>query len=183
MRHVEKHGPYDGVFGFSQGAFMAATLCNRTIWQGLFGLPACPFSFCIVSNSALSSLSTACRVVQADGKTLRPLALPVKQDVVASLHLIGARDRYRRDSEQNAEAFSDTTSYVHAEGHELPSSLMHDEALHKTLDAFFQRFSVSSGIHQAQRKPPAPLLEPQEVQRLAKAYGDEPPARLGWVGF
>ena len=48
---VKEHGPYDGVYGFSQGGFMAAALCNRTIFAGLFGLPSSPFRFAILSHA------------------------------------------------------------------------------------------------------------------------------------
>ena len=38
MGCVAQHGPYDGIFGFSQGALMATILSSRSCFEGLFGL-------------------------------------------------------------------------------------------------------------------------------------------------
>ena len=59
MGAVRAHGPYDGLFGFSQGALLATILSSPLCYEGLFGLDACPWRFVICANAggtkALSS--------------------------------------------------------------------------------------------------------------------------------
>ena len=50
------------------------------------------------------------------------------------------RCRFRAASEGYATLFDDSTTYVHACGHEIPMRLRDDEALLKALDDFFRRF-------------------------------------------
>ena len=74
--------------------------------------------------------------------TMARLQLPVPASDAASLHLIGAKDwLHAPDSRIHAALFEASTVYTHAEGHELPMRIMHDEALHEALAAFFGRFS------------------------------------------
>jgi len=68
------------------------------------------------------------------------LALPVPASDAASLHLIGTRDWWRSESEEHARCFEDSTTYVHAHGHEIPMRLMGDEKLKQELGRFLQRF-------------------------------------------
>lgn len=50
LDHIAAHGPYDGVYGFSQGALMATLLCSTTVWRGVGGLSECPFRFAILDE-------------------------------------------------------------------------------------------------------------------------------------
>ena len=120
----QKHGPYDGIYGFSQGGFMAAALCNRAVYHGLFGLAECPFRFAILGCSALAHVLRTVEVVNGD--TLARMVLPVPASDAASLHIIGQTDWHRSASEDNARLFADSTSYVHGHGHEMPMKLMND---------------------------------------------------------
>ena len=47
MWYIARNGPYDGLFGFSQGAVLVTALSSAESWRGLFGLDACPWEFCI----------------------------------------------------------------------------------------------------------------------------------------
>ena len=152
---IEAHGPYDAIYGFSQGAFMAACICNQTVWKGLCGLDRCPVRGAILANSALANTLRSVEIAQADvrqvgttscsGKCLgcslctnahARMTLPVGREV-ASLHLIGECDWWRSASEAMATTFERSESYVHAHGHELPMALKNDAALTASLHRFF----------------------------------------------
>jgi len=142
MALVEARGPYDGIYGFSQGGFMAAALCNRSVWQSMFGLEKCPFRFAILACSALDSVLASCEVpIGADGGRAK-LKLPVEPGI-PSLHLIGESDWHRSASHGMAKHFEDSRTYVHASGHEIPMRLQLDEKLGQLLSEFFGRFSAA----------------------------------------
>lgn len=167
MAVVKAHGPYDGVYGFSQGGFMAAALCNQSVWHGMFGLAECPFKFAVLACSALESVLTSCEVplLGTDGPTRTKLTLPIPSNV-ASLHLVGESDfLHRSASRANAKHFVDSKTYVHASGHEVPMRLMQDEALRTLLHEFFGRFSDAT-------PPPRPLSPPEHSYRSSGYYGD-----------
>ena len=189
MALIAKCGPYDGVYGFSQGGFMAAALCNRTVWSGMFGLSECPFRFALLANSALDDLMRTCEVAQSDGSSAK-LALPIGRDV-ASLHLIGQRDHIRDASEGNASHFADAVRYTHDSSHEIPMRLQQDAELQATLASFFSRVSTAPGRpdevlpqagnvpQSAQPAQPAAPAEPlphaltaETRERLRQQYGD-----------
>lgn len=142
MALVQARGPYDGIYGFSQGGFMAAALCNRSVWHGMFGLDKCPFKFAILACSALDSVLSSCEVPLESGQGLCKLELPVGQDV-PSLHLIGESDWHRSASHGMAKHFEDSCTYVHASGHEIPMRLQLDEKLAQLLSEFLGRFSAA----------------------------------------
>ena len=50
--HIASHGPFDGAFGFSQGAAVVALLCEEAVHRSL-GLDAPPFGFLVLVCSAL----------------------------------------------------------------------------------------------------------------------------------
>ena len=135
VKVIEAHGPYDGVYGFSQGATLAAMLCNRTVWHGLFHLDECPFRFAILSNGALGeSWMRACEIAGAGA-----LEFPIE---VPSLHLIGETDWVRPQSESLAKLFNNRMTHLNAVGHEIPARLKMARHLHTVvLQAFFQRFT------------------------------------------
>ena len=181
MSVVEKHGPYDGIYGFSQGAMMAAALCNRTVFSGLLGLSACPFRFAILANSALASTLRNLEIAQTppDGESepdgqrdlASHLALPVPASDAASLHLIGTRDWWRSESEEHARCFEDSTTYVHAHGHEIPMRLMGDEKLKQELGRFLQRFDPQQSGPRQIRAGSGAVDEPVQTE-IREAWED-----------
>lgn len=143
MAVVREQGPYDGIYGFSQGAFTATTFCNPTVWRGRFGLDTCPFRFCILANAGLSDSLTTCSVAQApqqhEKKPLRAmLAFPMN---LPSVHLVGAKDWYKSSQTRNATLYERAVTYEHAYGHEIPLNLQHDHNLVSTLTRFLGAFT------------------------------------------
>ena len=167
MSVYAKHGPYDGIYGFSQGGFMAAALCNPTVYNGLFGYEQCPFRFAILACAALSDTLTQVEVAQrppaatdepVDAKAVKavaPLQLPVASSTCASLHIIGQRDWVKSSSLAHVKHFEDSTSYTHAYGHEMPMKLYEDEKLIAIVRGFLGRFMLHA-------PPPTPAMSYSE---------------------
>ena len=136
MRLIEKRGPYDGIYGFSQGGALATLLCSRVVWNGLCGLDACPFKFAMIANSALgASWLSTCEIA-----TLGCPSLPIPASDVASFHVIGSKDKIRDDSKSISQACDDRVVYHTPVGHELPGTLQLEQQLHYALEQFLDRF-------------------------------------------
>ena len=148
MAAVSKYGPYDGIYGFSQGAFMCSVVCNPAVWRGRFGLDRCPFDFAILANAGLSDSLRSCKVAQArasGGEPEAALELPL---TIPSLHLIGALDPYYRSQKSLAsDLYTYAHTHVHAEGHELPLKLVQDVQLTEALAGFLKPFAESKRLH------------------------------------
>ena len=140
MWYIEKHGPYDGIFGFSQGAVLVSILSTSTCWRGLFGLDACPWRFAICANAGGTSFIKGLRLAQADGESCA-LSLPIS---LPSLHIVGRWDFHARASRQLVSQYDGSlaTVYPHAHAHELPMPLAHDHALFETIRDFLRAVSL-----------------------------------------
>eukprot|EP00966_Prymnesium_polylepis_P326738 7382642-Prymnesium_polylepis.2 len=140
MWYIAHHGPYDGLFGFSQGALLVSVLSSEQSWRGLFGLESCPWKFCICACAGGAHFLEGLQLAQAHGKPA-PITTPVR---VPALHLVGKFDLFhRRSSETLAASYysADSSSiYVHAHGHELPMPLADDKKLQSRLREFLSRF-------------------------------------------
>ena len=135
---IRRYGPYDGVYGFSQGGFVAALLLNPVVWRGLLKLEACPFDFAILSCAALGDFLPKCEIVQATGDRRVRLELPYAPSV-QTLHLIGRHDPEADEGRRMRTYFDSPVVYTHEGGHEVPARLLNDERLRATLDAFFEQ--------------------------------------------
>lgn len=148
MEVVETRGPFDGIYGFSQGGAVVAMLSNEMVWKGLLGGSSCPWSFVVC----------ACAVAPAYAQHLWPSssspALPDGPDALplSSLHIMGQQDPLLPSSRAVQAAFDpdQAFSHVHASGHELPMTLCRDQDLTQTLEAFCtaQRSILRGGIRQ-----------------------------------
>lgn len=157
MATIQQHGPFDGLYGFSQGALVVTMLSSETVWRGLFGLDACPWRFVICANAGGTGQVERMMVAQAPkagagagaaeeeaaeeaaAAVLAPIATPVK---LPSFHLLGQRDYYYMGDQQALlSMYEAPASYSHAAGHELPLTLTTDESLTKALDVFLSRFA------------------------------------------
>ena len=141
MSCVREHGPYDGLFGYGQGAVLATILSSPLCYRSLFGYESCPWRFVVCANAGGTRVLSAHGLVgdettPALAATLgrRPLALP-------SLHLISAKDAQRADSLELRALYAPAlaTSFVHPFAKELPAKLRQDAALTEALATFFTR--------------------------------------------
>ena len=138
LRYVERHGPYDGLYGFSQGAALVSLISRPGMIDALGGCAVRPWSFVILGCGVhLGDEAAAALCATA------PIALP-------SLHLIGRWDLLcRTGSERLAEQYTAPTVYTHDWGHSLPAGLMADAECAATVRTFImaqqQAALVASG--------------------------------------
>lgn len=138
LRYVERHGPYDGLYGFSQGAALVSLISRPGMIDALGGCAVRPWSFVILGcgvHLGDEAAATLCATA--------PIALP-------SLHLIGRWDLLcRTGSERLAEQYTTPTVYTHDWGHSLPAGLMADAECAATVRTFImaqqQAALVASG--------------------------------------
>ena len=138
LRYVERHGPYDGLYGFSQGAALVSLISRPGMIDALGGCAVRPWSFVILGcgvHLGDEAAATLCATA--------PIALP-------SLHLIGRWDLLcRTGSERLAEQYTAPTVYTHDWGHSLPAGLMADAECAATVRTFImaqqQAALVASG--------------------------------------
>lgn len=145
LAFIARHGPYDGLYGFSQGANLAAILSAPGIAEH-FGHEV-SWSF-VVCACGVDASNAAAREILYGGAAAERAAAEGDDDPfgpgaakVPSLHLIGRKDGYRASSLRAAQCFRSPTVCYHDEGHELPPSLARDPAFHETTRAFFERVS------------------------------------------
>ena len=108
--HVQQHGPFDGAFGFSQGAAVITILSDARVWKEM-GLRAAPWRFVVL----------ACGV----DYLVREHTSVAVSCTVPSLHLLGDADPFLMESELLLGRFSDRVGVAlrHPFGHALPLEL------------------------------------------------------------
>ena len=117
LAYIERYGPYDGLYGFSQGAAVVTALSKPGVAEGFGSKRTWRFVIC------------ACGVPPPGDGTVD---LPSPQ-------ISGARDPFRSASKALAGVYDDPVLLEHAGGHELPLKLRHDARFKDVLDAFFDR--------------------------------------------
>lgn len=125
--HLQRHGPYDGLLGFSQGAGLAAVLTGlQSRGHLLQDVPA-----------------FKCVVLVAGFKSREPLHAPAFEVPIAvpSVHLIGELDAMRAAGLQLLPQFQNPVHIAHRRGHVIPR-LSRDEI--QELRAFLER--VQTGV-------------------------------------
>ncbi|XP_013701770.3 esterase OVCA2-like [Brassica napus] len=126
--YMIKHGPFDGLLGFSQGAFLSAAL-PRMQEQGkaLTKVPKVKF-LVLISGGKIPGLRFG-QPKAAVGAFSSPVRCP-------SLHFIGERDFLKTEGEVLVESFVEPVVIRHTSGHTIPK--LETEA-EETVLSFFQR--------------------------------------------
>ena len=126
VEHVESSGPYDGAYGFSQGAGILTLLSHQAVWTASGGSAASfpPWRFVIIGCGHDGLLAN-----RFPSPTQPPkLSLP-------SVHIIGAKDPFAPNSRALAELYVDAKLLEHEEGHTIPLSAI-DGDLAATVNRF-----------------------------------------------
>lgn len=111
VSHIEEHGPYDGVYGFSQGCCMIAMLSDPTVWRDLGGGSKPPWRFVIMGCGT-------------DYLLPYPEAPKIEQPMqVPSLHIMGKYDSILHASKSLARRYAAPLELVHDGAHAMPMSL------------------------------------------------------------
>ena len=106
---VDKHGPFEGVYGFSLGAAVITEFSHVKTWRDELKLRSCPWKFAILACGGAS------RFVSLDK------AVPIE---IPSFHIFGARDRLLEDSRKIADHWVGRITATHSSGHEI-DMMMH----------------------------------------------------------
>lgn len=139
LKYVEENGPYDGVYGFSQGAGIATVLSRPSVRKAM-GRESPLWKFVI----------TACGVDRVGVPADMPMGAEKNGDDpqslidLPSLHLIGRWDMLRFLSSSMTKSYADgegprrVVHYMDV-GHELPMNLLRDEALQNAVVSFLRK--------------------------------------------
>ena len=125
--YCKKEGPFDGAFGFSQGASMITNLSHPSAWGEKFRMRARPWKFAILACGAGSHLVAAPRAGSA-------IDAP-------SFHVFGEKDRLLNDSRIVAEywAPSRRVTCAHGRGHEIDMQMhVREKEVMRKLNAFLE---------------------------------------------
>ncbi|PSS21488.1 Esterase [Actinidia chinensis var. chinensis] len=110
--YMIKHGPFDGLLGFSQGAILSAVLPGMQMeGVALTKVPLIKFLI-IVSGTKFGGYKFGLPKLAANA-----FASPVK---LPSLHFIGERDFLKEQGIALLESFEDPTVIYHNRGHTVP---------------------------------------------------------------
>lgn len=122
LKYCEQEGPFDGVYGFSCGALVAA-LAAVVVESGTYA-GAKPWRFLISTCGACLETGDMVNV---------PISMP-------SLHLVGAKDPMRTSSEALQKMFADVESFnMEYAGHCVPLQAFGDNKLQRAIRCFMSR--------------------------------------------
>lgn len=147
MEIVDSQGPFDGVFGFSQGAVIAAlinSLPNEPVLQSaLEARLGSPLKEDFLSTPSFPAAVFACAAAPCSLPELRMSigldAVPALVPEIRSLHLIGLEDKFKAWSESLAMHMNGTDANTHylAGGHEISRIYRNDPEIEHLLQACF----------------------------------------------
>mmetsp|Transcript_47204 Transcript_47204/g.100413 ORF Transcript_47204/g.100413 Transcript_47204/m.100413 type:complete len:242 (-) Transcript_47204:82-807(-) len=109
-KFCKEHGPFDGVYGFSQGAAIVTNFSSPEIWKERFHMSCCPWKFAILACSGASQYLTIKKGTAVD---------------VPSFHIFGKKDKLLIDGKKIAEywASSCKVAHTHGRGHEIDARM------------------------------------------------------------
>jgi len=131
IEYVQQHGPFDGVYAFSQGVALTTTVCAPEVWRDKFGLENCPFRFAILACGGAGGLVS----VPMEGEGIG----------IPSLHIKGGADWCLADSTKLENHWNEAQrkSFTHPGGHEITLGLLTKQPeLALLLDRFLDQVST-----------------------------------------
>lgn len=126
--YCRKEGPFDVVFGFSQGAAIITQFSYPAIWKERFGFRSCPWKSAILACGAAGNVANNCHV---------KIEIP-------SLHIMGSMDPYLAESKSLMDRWntSSARTYLHQKGHEIDLLILsREEELAAILNNFLTNIS------------------------------------------
>lgn len=136
MKFVAKHGPFHALYGFDQGAAIAAALSSRGVAEAFKG--ARSWQFVICAAAVADAFDAIDALVEATRQTTPGLSVFDKGSAeLPSLHVIGMMDHaHRDDAIRLSKVFAYATNVFHDGGHDVPGPGQGDALFKMTLDAF-----------------------------------------------
>ena len=136
VRKIASDGPFDGVYGFSQGAAIASLLCEPAV-HGALGLTAPPFRFILLVCGAdydkafgagvAQEFMGACAAQEDAARQLQevqhPPAAASRSSLLQlpSLHLMGEKDDILASSQELTQRYAQPQLLFHKSGHAVPA--------------------------------------------------------------
>ena len=123
VQKIASAGPFDGVYGFSQGAAIASLLCEPAV-QGALGLTAPPFRFALLVCGADYDTAFGAGVAQEfmgahsaqENASSRSSLLQLP-----SLHFMGEKDDGLPSSKALSQRYAQPHLLFHKSGHAVPA--------------------------------------------------------------
>ena len=123
VQTIASAGPFDGVYGFSQGAAIASLLCEPAV-QGALGLTAPPFRFALLVCGADYDTAFGAGVAQEfmgahsaqENASSRSSLLQLP-----SLHFMGEKDDGLASSKALSQRYAQPHLLFHKSGHAVPA--------------------------------------------------------------
>ena len=136
VQHMETHGPYDGVYAFSQAAALVTTLSTPAVYRDRFEWTEAPWRFAVLACGAMSRGVTIPEPPtpknSGDDNDDKERVDPndYKPDSsIRSLHIYGGKDKLLNDSQKIAAMWPEESksTYTHQGGHEIAWGLLRRE--------------------------------------------------------
>jgi len=158
-KYCKENGPFDGVYGFSQGTAIITDFSHPNIWKDKFKMKSCPWKFAILACGGASHQVTLKR-----GMTVK----------IPSFHIWGKKDRILNDSKTIAEYWDPPMriTHSHGRGHEIDVQMCHREGemmekLSKFLD---DHLDSNKGLIESVRKTISDISMP-EMYLFGRSFG------------
>lgn len=126
LKHCRDEGPFDGVYGFSQGCGIVAMLSDPGILESLsVHTPLWKFAICVCGSTSLLELPASPAVTP-------PIHVP-------SIHLLGEMDVLLPESKKLLAMFDRPTVLTHPWGHAVPLELSSYSNIAHTVRQFISK--------------------------------------------
>lgn len=120
------NGPFDGVYGFSQGAAIVTNFSHPQIWRDRFHMTDCPWKFAILAcGGAINHIT----ISKYNGGTID----------IPSFHIHGKKDHLLSESREMTAYYNNSRMVVHSHerGHEIDMRMFaREKDLMAKLDSF-----------------------------------------------
>jgi len=146
-KYCKENGPFDGVYGFSQGAAIVTNFSHPKIRKDIFNMKECPWKFAILACAGAPHHITI-------SKNDEPINLP-------SFHIFGKKDRHLVNSKLISQYWnrSQMITHTHDRGHEIDMQMhtREKEMIVKLNDFLDEHCSSDEGMFDSIRKPIAKI--------------------------
>jgi hypothetical protein len=139
--YCKRHGPFDGVYGFSQGAAMITNFSYPAMWRNRFGMTTRPWKFAILAcGTGGHNITTS-----SSSSPLGGCATAATKIDMPSFHIFGRKDRHMNDGMTMSDRWTDVgrVAHVHCSGHEI------DVRMHAREKEMMRKLRIFLDVHAA----------------------------------
>jgi predicted esterase len=120
-KFCRENGPFDGVYGFSQGTAIITNFSHPSIWKDKYKMELCPWKFAIL---ACGGASHQINIIKSSPSTNAIIIYNIP-----SFHIFGRRDPILNDSISISNYWDPNQKeiYYHSRGHEIDMQISYRE--------------------------------------------------------